>query len=60
MVLYFLRESVREPSEPAHLPSCSVGWAAGDPFVVREGARAQIAMTNRSMMPHPMHRHRLQ
>lgn len=28
-----------------------------DPFVVREGARVQIAMTNRSMMPHPMHLH---
>jgi len=28
-----------------------------DPFVVREGARVQIAMTNRSMMPHPMHHH---
>jgi FtsP/CotA-like multicopper oxidase with cupredoxin domain len=24
---------------------------------VREGARVQIAMTNRSMMPHPMHLH---
>lgn len=28
-----------------------------DPFGVREGARLQIAMTNRSMMPHPMHLH---
>lgn len=28
-----------------------------DPFVVREGTRVQIAMTNRSMMPHPMHLH---
>jgi FtsP/CotA-like multicopper oxidase with cupredoxin domain len=28
-----------------------------DPFVVREGARVQMAMTNRSMMPHPMHLH---
>ena len=28
-----------------------------DPFVVREGARVQTAMTNRSMMPHPMHLH---
>ena len=28
-----------------------------DPFIVREGARVQIAMTNRSMMPHPMHLH---
>ncbi len=28
-----------------------------DPFVVHEGARVQIAMTNRSMMPHPMHLH---
>lgn len=28
-----------------------------DAFVVREGARVQIAMTNRSMMPHPMHIH---
>jgi FtsP/CotA-like multicopper oxidase with cupredoxin domain len=28
-----------------------------DPFIVREGARVQIVMTNRSMMPHPMHLH---
>jgi FtsP/CotA-like multicopper oxidase with cupredoxin domain len=28
-----------------------------DPFIVREGTRVQIAMTNRSMMPHPMHLH---
>ena len=28
-----------------------------DPFVVRQGASVQIAMTNRSMMPHPMHLH---
>ncbi len=32
-------------------------YPAADPFLVRDGTVVALAMTNRSMMPHPMHLH---